>query len=58
MLRIYSGTLRFKRRQDAEEFIHKLPVKMTFPLIFFILPALFIVILGPAVIRLFTTMAY
>jgi tight adherence protein C len=52
-LRVYSDSFRTKRMQRAEEIAAKLPVKMLFPLGFFILPCIFIVILGPAVIRIF-----
>jgi len=51
-LRIYADAMRTKRFQKAEEIAAKLPVKMLLPLIFFILPSLFIVIMGPGVIRL------
>ncbi len=51
-LRIHSETLRRRRRQEAEEKAAKTTVKLLFPLVFFIFPAVFIVILGPAVIRL------
>ena len=51
-LKTYSDTLRFKRREDVKELIQKLPVKLAFPLVFFILPALFVVILGPAALQL------
>lgn len=51
-LRVYSDALRTKRYQRAEEIAAKLPVKLIFPLILFIFPALFITILGPAAIRL------
>lgn len=51
-LRVYSDALRTKRYQRAEEIAAKLPVKLVFPLILFIFPALFITILGPPLIRL------
>lgn len=51
-LRAYAESLRFNRRQDMKETIQKLPVKLAFPLVFFILPALFVVLLGPAAIQL------
>lgn len=51
-LRVYSDTMRTKRHQRAEELAAKLPVKLVFPLIFFIFPSLFVVIMGPAVIRI------
>lgn len=51
-LRVMSDQMRQKRAFRAEEKAHKLPIKIIFPLGFCILPALFIVILGPAVIQL------
>ena len=51
-LRIFSDDLRIKRRQRAEEMSAKTTVKMVPPLVFFIFPALMVVILGPAVISM------
>jgi tight adherence protein C len=47
-LRVHSESLRTKRRQIAEEAAAKTSIKMLFPLVFFIFPALLVVILGPA----------
>jgi tight adherence protein C len=51
-LRIFSDSLRTIRRQMAEEAAAKTAVKLVFPLVFFIFPAILIVILGPGVIRI------
>ena len=51
-LRVYSDDMRTKRRQRAEEMAAKTPVKMVPVLVFFIFPALMVVILGPGVITL------
>jgi tight adherence protein C len=49
-LRQHADTLRSKRIQQVEEMAAKTSVKLVFPLVFFIFPALFLVVLGPAVI--------
>lgn len=49
-LRTHADTSRTKRRQNAEERAGKLGVKLVFPLVLFLFPALYIVILGPAAI--------
>jgi tight adherence protein C len=51
VLRVSAETLRRKRRQTAEKKAKQAPLKMTFPLVLFILPALFIVIMGPALVQ-------
>jgi tight adherence protein C len=50
-LRIQSEQMRRKRRQRIEEQAMKAPVKMLIPLILFIFPTIFIVLLGPALIQ-------
>jgi tight adherence protein C len=51
-LRSHAEVLRTKRRQRAEEHARKLPIKMLFPLGFFLLPALLVIVIGPAWIKL------
>jgi tight adherence protein C len=50
-LRVHSDTLRTKRRQRAEEAAAKTGVKMVFPLVFCIFPAIWVVAIGPAAIK-------
>ena len=52
-LKVYSDTMRVQRYQRAEERAAKIPVKLIFPLILCIFPALFVAILGPAVINIY-----
>jgi tight adherence protein C len=54
VLRVQSDQMRVKRRQRAEETAMKAPLKMSFVLVFFVLPALLIVLLGPAAISVIT----
>ncbi|MCL6621481.1 MAG: type II secretion system F family protein [Syntrophobacterales bacterium] len=51
-LKVQSDTLRTTRRQKLEELAAKTPVKLVFPLLLFIFPALMVVIIGPAAIRI------
>jgi len=51
-LRIYADSLRTKRRLEIEATINKAAVKMVFPIVLFVLPALFVVILAPGIISI------
>jgi len=57
VLRIEAANLREHRKQVSREKAMKAPIKMLFPLVFFIFPSIFIIILGPAVIRMITIFA-
>lgn len=51
-LRVHSDTMRTKRRQRAEEAAAKLTVKMLIPMVLFVFPAMFVVVLAPAVMAM------
>jgi tight adherence protein C len=57
VLRVQSAEMRVKRRQRAEEKAQQVPVKITIPLIFCILPTLFIAVMGPAVLSIMDSFA-
>jgi tight adherence protein C len=56
VIRIQAQAMRIKRRQRAEEKAMKTPVKIMIPLVLFIFPSMFIVILGPAGITMIEQM--
>ncbi|RME75066.1 MAG: type II secretion system F family protein [Chloroflexi bacterium] len=56
VLRVQSKQMRQKRRQRAEELANKAPIKMLFPMVFLIFPALFIILLGPAFLQVMETL--
>jgi tight adherence protein C len=55
-LAVFSDSLRTQRRQKAEELAAKTTIKMVFPLVFFIFPSMFIVLLAPAFISILRSM--
>ena len=55
-LRVHADTMRTKRRQRAEEAAAKTTIKLVFPLVLFIFPTMFVVILAPALIRIVRTL--
>ncbi len=57
-LRVHADSLRKIRSQQAEEAASKVAIKLLFPLVFFIFPALMVVILGPAILRIMRLFAH
>lgn len=55
-LRVHADSMRIQRAQRAEELAAKLPVKLVFPLILFIFPAIFVVVVGPAAIKVYRSL--
>lgn len=55
VVRVQADQMRIRRRQRAEQQAYKAPVKMVFPLVLFIFPAIFVIVLGPAVIQVMKT---
>ena len=54
-LRVHSDTMRTKRRQRAEEAAAKTTIKLVFPLVLFVFPAMFVVVIGPSALAIFRT---
>ena len=52
-LEVFAETLRLKRQQQAEEKAHKAAIKLLFPTLLCVFPAIFVVILGPAAIQVY-----
>ena len=55
-LQVFADDLRYKRKMRTQELAAKIPVKISIPIILCIFPALFVVILGPAIVSLFNTL--
>jgi len=58
VLRVQSDSMRQKRRQRSEEAAMKAPLKLLFPLVFFIFPTIFIILLGPAAISIMENLKF
>ena len=58
VLREQAKEMRLKRRQRAEEKAQKIPIKILFPMIFFIFPAMFVVIIGPGAITIIRSFSH
>jgi len=56
-MRLQTRSLRIRRRQQAEAEAHRAPIKMMFPMVLFVLPALFIVIIAPVALQLARALA-
>lgn len=50
VLRVQAGQMRMRRRQRAEQIAHQAPVKMVMPMVFFLMPSLFLVTIGPVIL--------
>ncbi|CCO07022.1 type II secretion system F family protein [Desulforamulus hydrothermalis] len=57
VLRTQARQMRQKRRQRSEEMAMKAPIKMLFPMVLFIFPAIFVILLGPAVLQIMKAFA-
>ena len=57
VLRVQADQTRIRRRQRVEQIAQRIPIWMTFPLVVFLLPSLFIAILGPAIIQVMDALA-
>ncbi len=57
VLRVQSQQMRVRRRQRAEELAQKAPIKMLFPMVFLIFPAMYVIILGPVIPTVYTSFA-
>jgi tight adherence protein C len=56
-LRVHSETMRTKRRQRAEEAAAKTTIKLVFPLVLFVFPAMFVVVIGPSALAIYRAFA-